>query len=58
PTAVFAGAWAALATVSGAAVLLGRWLLRRVRLSLVRYLAAAVCLVLAVTTLIDIFRGV
>lgn len=58
PTGVFAGAWAALATVSGAAVLLGRWLLRRVRLSLVRYLAAGVCLVLAVATLIDIFRGV
>jgi putative Ca2+/H+ antiporter (TMEM165/GDT1 family) len=48
---VFAGAWAALALVSGAAVLLGRWLLRRVRLSLVRYLAAAVCAVLAAVTL-------
>jgi Ca2+/H+ antiporter, TMEM165/GDT1 family len=49
--AVFAGSWVALALVSGAAVLLGRWLVRRVRLSLVRYLAAAVCAVLAAGTL-------
>jgi len=55
PVGVFAGAWAALATVSGAAVLLGRWLLRRIRPSLVRYLAAAVCLVLAVATLVGVF---
>ncbi|HZN20025.1 MAG TPA: TMEM165/GDT1 family protein [Micromonosporaceae bacterium] len=47
---VFVGAFAALAAVSGAAVLLGRWLLRRVRLALVRYLAAGVCAVLAVVT--------
>lgn len=49
---VFVGAWLALATVSGAAVLLGRWLLRRVRLSVVRYLGSAVCGVLAVVTAI------
>lgn len=49
---VFAGAWAALAAVSGAAVLLGRWLLRHVRLVLVRYVAAGVCAVLAVVTLV------
>jgi putative Ca2+/H+ antiporter (TMEM165/GDT1 family) len=47
---VFVGAWLALATVSGAAVLLGRWLLRRVRLTLLRYLAAAVCATLALIT--------
>ncbi|HEX5598409.1 MAG TPA: TMEM165/GDT1 family protein [Micromonosporaceae bacterium] len=47
---VFFGAWLALATVSGAAVLLGRWLLRRVRLALVRYVAAAVCATLAGVT--------
>jgi putative Ca2+/H+ antiporter (TMEM165/GDT1 family) len=50
PVAVFVGAFAALAAVSGAAVLLGRWLLRRVRLSIVRYVAAGVCAVLAVVT--------
>jgi Ca2+/H+ antiporter, TMEM165/GDT1 family len=47
---VFFGSWAALATVSGLAVLLGRWLLRRVRLDVVRYVAAGVCAVLAVLT--------
>lgn len=48
PVAVFAGSWLALATVSGAAVLIGRWVMRRVRLSIVRYIAAAICAVLAV----------
>jgi putative Ca2+/H+ antiporter (TMEM165/GDT1 family) len=48
PVAVFVGAWLALAAVSGAAVLVGRWVMRRVRLSIVRYLAAGVCAVLAV----------
>jgi putative Ca2+/H+ antiporter (TMEM165/GDT1 family) len=47
---VFIGSWLALIVVSGAAVLLGRWLLGRVRLSVVRYVAAAVCAVLAVVT--------
>jgi putative Ca2+/H+ antiporter (TMEM165/GDT1 family) len=55
PVPVFVGAWAGLAVVSGLAILLGRWLLRRVRLSLVRYVAAAVCSVLAVLTLIEAF---
>ncbi|HEX2357823.1 MAG TPA: TMEM165/GDT1 family protein [Micromonosporaceae bacterium] len=54
---VFIGAWLALVTVSGAAVLLGRWLLRHVRLSVVRYVAAAVCASLALITLIDVIRG-
>jgi len=44
---VFLGSWAALAAVSGAAVLLGRWMLRRLKLSLIRYVAAGVCAVLA-----------
>jgi putative Ca2+/H+ antiporter (TMEM165/GDT1 family) len=52
---VFLGAWLALAAVSGAAVLLGRWLLRRVRLSVVRYLASAVCAALAVATAVTAF---
>ena len=57
PVPVFLGAWAALAAVSGAAVLLGRWLLKRVRLSLVRYVAAGVCAVLAAVTLISALTG-
>ena len=52
PLAVFVGSLAALVLVSGLAVLLGRVLLRRVRLSLVRYVAAAICAVLAVITLV------
>jgi putative Ca2+/H+ antiporter (TMEM165/GDT1 family) len=50
---VFLGSWAALAVVSGLAVLLGRWLLRRVRLAIVRYVAAGVCATLAVITLVS-----
>lgn len=50
--AVFAGAWGALAVVSAGAVLLGRWLLRHVRLTVVRYVAAGVCATLAVVTLV------
>jgi putative Ca2+/H+ antiporter (TMEM165/GDT1 family) len=52
---VFLGSWAALAVVSGLAVLLGRWLLRRVRLSVVRYVAAGVCAALAVITFISVW---
>ena len=48
---VFLGAWAALLTVSGLAVLSGRLLLRYMRLSLLHYIGAGVCLVLAVVTL-------
>ncbi|MFC0526149.1 TMEM165/GDT1 family protein [Phytohabitans kaempferiae] len=53
----FLGSWAALAVVSGLAVLLGRWLLRRVRLSLVRYVAAAICAVLCVVTVVGVVTG-
>jgi len=49
---VFIGSWAALIAVSGLAVLFGRWLLARVRLSLVRYVAAGVCAVLAIVTIV------
>jgi Ca2+/H+ antiporter, TMEM165/GDT1 family len=51
---VFLGAWAALLTVSGLAVLAGRVLLRYLRLSLLHYVGAGVCLVLAVLTLVEI----
>jgi putative Ca2+/H+ antiporter (TMEM165/GDT1 family) len=52
---VFIGSWLALACVSGAAVLLGRLVLRKVRLSIVRYVAASVCALLAVITLVGAF---
>ena len=47
PVSVFAGALAALLTVSGLAVLAGRALLRVVPLHTLHYVGAAVCLVLA-----------
>ncbi|GGK35695.1 UPF0016 family membrane protein [Pilimelia terevasa] len=52
PVAVFLGSWAALTLVSGAAVLSGRWLLTRVKLSVITYIGAAVCAVLAVVTVV------
>src|SRR5258706_2962964 len=45
PVPVFFGAWVALALVAGAAVVLGRVLLRRVRLPLVRSIVSAACAV-------------
>jgi putative Ca2+/H+ antiporter (TMEM165/GDT1 family) len=50
PVAVFAGSWAGLAGISAAAVLLGRVLMRYVSLTVVQYVGAAVCGVLAVVT--------
>jgi putative Ca2+/H+ antiporter (TMEM165/GDT1 family) len=54
PASVFVGAWGALLVVSGIAVLAGRVLLRHVRLSVIHYLGAAVCLVLAVVTAVEL----
>jgi Ca2+/H+ antiporter, TMEM165/GDT1 family len=56
PVSVFVGAWGALLAVSGVAVVSGRVLLRYVRLSLIHYLGAAVCLLLALLTAIDLLR--
>ena len=53
PLSVFAGAWGALLAVSGLAVLSGRVLLRYMRLSLLHYIGAAVCVVLAGITLYE-----
>jgi putative Ca2+/H+ antiporter (TMEM165/GDT1 family) len=50
PVAVFAGSWAGLAGISAAAVLLGRVLMRYVSLTVIQYVGAAVCGVLAVVT--------
>lgn len=54
---VFLGAWAALLTVSGLAVLAGRVLLRHLRLSVLHYVGAAVCLALATFTLYELVTG-
>lgn len=54
PLSVFIGAWGALLTVSGLAVIVGRVLLRHVRLSLIHYLGAAVCLLLAIITGVEL----
>jgi len=50
PVSVFVGAWAALLVVSGAAALLGRTVLARMRLSRVHQVGAVVCAILAVLT--------
>ena len=55
PLGVFAGSWAALALISLAAVLLGRVLMRYVSLSVVQYVGAAVCALLAAVTAIGAF---
>jgi putative Ca2+/H+ antiporter (TMEM165/GDT1 family) len=51
---VFIGAWGALLTVSGLAVLAGRVLLRYMKLSLLHYVGAVICLVLAVVTAVEL----
>jgi Ca2+/H+ antiporter, TMEM165/GDT1 family len=52
PYATFVGSWLGLILVSGLAVLLGRWLLKKVQLQMVRYVAAGICTALAVVTAI------
>ncbi|CAN5129942.1 TMEM165/GDT1 family protein [soil metagenome] len=54
---VFVGAWAALLAVSGLAVLAGRVLLRHLKLSMLHYIGAGVCLVLAGLTTYEIVAG-
>jgi putative Ca2+/H+ antiporter (TMEM165/GDT1 family) len=57
PVSVFVGAWGALLAVSGLAVVAGRYLLRMVRLSVIHYVGATVCLVLAAVTVYELVRG-
>jgi Ca2+/H+ antiporter, TMEM165/GDT1 family len=57
PVAVFLGAWGALLAVSGLAVVSGRFLLRHVRLSVIHYIGAAVCLMLAGVTAYELLGG-
>lgn len=54
---VFVGAWGALLTVSGLAVLSGRLLLRHMRLSLLHYIGSAVCVVLACFTVYELLAA-
>lgn len=54
PVSVFLGAWTALLAVSGIAVLVGRVLLRHLRLSVLHYVGATVCLVLAALTVYEL----
>lgn len=54
PVAVFFGSWLGLALVSGLAVVLGRVLLRYIRLSLIQYVGGAVCAILAAWTFISV----
>jgi putative Ca2+/H+ antiporter (TMEM165/GDT1 family) len=51
---VFVGAWSALQVVSGLAVIAGRVLLRYMKLSLLHYIGAGVCLVLALVTFVEL----
>lgn len=54
PVSVFVGAWVALLTVSGLAIVVGRFLLRHIRLSVIHYVGAAVCAVLAIITVVEL----
>jgi Ca2+/H+ antiporter, TMEM165/GDT1 family len=54
PVSVFIGALAALLLVSGLAVVVGRTLLRFVALHWLHYVGAAICLVLAVLTAVEL----
>ena len=57
PLSVFVGAWGALLAVSGLAVIAGRFLLQHVRLSMIHYIGAAVCLMLAGVTTYELLSG-
>jgi putative Ca2+/H+ antiporter (TMEM165/GDT1 family) len=54
PLSVFVGSWLALVTVAGLAVILGRSLLRFVRLSTISRIGAVVCLLLACLAAYDV----
>lgn len=54
PVSVFLGAWGALLAVSGLAVLVGRLLLRHLRVRVLHYAGAAVCLVIAATIVVGL----
>lgn len=57
PLSVFVGAWGALLAVSGLAVISGRFLLRYIRLSVIHWIGATVCLALAAVTAYELVAG-
>ncbi len=56
PLSVVLGAWGALLAVSGLAVIVGRLLLQRIKLSLLHYVGATVCVLMAVLTVWEMTR--
>jgi Ca2+/H+ antiporter, TMEM165/GDT1 family len=50
PVPVFFGSWIGLATVAGGGVLLGRVLMKRIKLSRIRLIGGAICAILAAVT--------
>ncbi len=57
PVSVFVGAWGALLAVSGLAVIVGRVLLAKVKLSVLHYAGASVCLLLALFSGYELLTG-
>lgn len=57
PLSVFVGSFVALVVVAGIAVLLGRTLLRFVKLGTIRRVGAVVCLLLALVAAYDVVRS-
>ena len=56
PVSVFIGAWGALLAVSGLAVIVGRVLLNHVKLAVLHYVGATVCLLMAGLTVWEMTR--
>jgi putative Ca2+/H+ antiporter (TMEM165/GDT1 family) len=54
PVSVFVGSWLALVVVAGLAVVLGRTLMRFVRLSTIRRVGAGICVLLAGVAVYDL----
>jgi Ca2+/H+ antiporter, TMEM165/GDT1 family len=57
PVSVFVGAWTALLLVSGLGALIGRQLLKRIRLGTIQRVGAAVCLLMAVITAVEVLSS-
>jgi putative Ca2+/H+ antiporter (TMEM165/GDT1 family) len=57
PVSVFIGSWAALAAVSGLAVLVGTWLRSRVPVWRIRLVSGAILTALALWTAVELIRG-
>lgn len=57
PLSVGVGAFAALATISALGAVMGRQLLKKLRLATIRRIGGGVCLLLAAITLVEAIRG-